>query len=163
MQNVIPSQKENSGSISGWIKSNLSLLGLMLVMVLLPFAIALFEGAYITEIVRAGIQSIEKGQWEASHALGLSRWQQMRHVVLPQAVQRILPPLAGEFINTIKNSSIVSVISIQELTFQGMELLAATRLTFEVWMTVAGLYLVVCLLLSLAVSRLENHMRRSLA
>jgi polar amino acid transport system permease protein len=125
--------------------------------------IALFEGAYITEIIRAGIQSIEKGQWEASYALGLSRWQQMRHVVLPQALQRILPPLAGEFINTIKNSSIVSVISIQELTFQGMELMAASLLTFEVWLTVAGLYLVVCLLLSLAVSRLETRMRRSLA
>ena len=125
--------------------------------------IALFEGAYITEIIRAGIQSIEKGQWEASYALGLSWWQQMRHVVLPQALQRILPPLAGEFINTIKNSSIVSVISIQELTFQGMELMAASLLTFEVWLTVAGLYLVVCLLLSLAVSRLETRMGRSTA
>lgn len=125
--------------------------------------IALFEGAYITEIVRAGIESIEKGQWEASYALGLSWWQQMRHVILPQAVQRILPPMAGEFINTIKNSSIVSVISIQELTFQGMELMAASLLTFEVWLTIAGLYLVVCLLLSLAVARLETRMRRSLA
>jgi polar amino acid transport system permease protein len=125
--------------------------------------ISLFEGAYITEIVRAGIESIEKGQWEASYALGLSWWQQMRHVVLPQAMQRILPPLAGEFINTIKNSSIVSVISIQELTFQGMELMAASLLTFEVWLTIAGLYLGVCLLLSLAVSRLETRMRRSLA
>jgi len=125
--------------------------------------IGLFEGAYITEIVRGGIQSIERGQWEASYALGLSWWQQMRHVVLPQAVQRILPPMAGEFINTIKNSSIVSVISIQELTFQGMELMAASLLTFEVWLTIAGMYLVVCLLLSLAVARLEVHMRRSLA
>jgi polar amino acid transport system permease protein len=125
--------------------------------------IALFEGAYITEIVRAGIQSIERGQWEASYALGLSWWQQMRHVILPQAVQRILPPMAGEFINTIKNSSIVSVISIQELTFQGMELMAASLLTFEVWLTIAGLYLGVCLLLSLAVARLETRMRRSLA
>ncbi len=125
--------------------------------------IALFEAAYIAEIVRAGIQSIERGQWEASYALGLSWWQQMHRVILPQALQRILPPLAGEFINTIKNSSIVSVISIQELTFQGMELMAASLLTFEVWITIAGLYLIVCLLLSLGVARLETYMRRSVA
>jgi len=74
--------------------------------------LAIFEAAYITEIVRAGIQSIEKGQWEASYALGLSRWQLMRYVILPQATQRILPPLAGQFISTIKNSAIVSATRI---------------------------------------------------
>jgi len=95
-------------------------------------ALAIYEGAYITEIIRAGIQSIEKGQWEASSALGFSRWQQMRYVIFPQALQRVLPPLAGQFISTIKDSAIVSVISIQELTFQGMELMSATFLTFEV-------------------------------
>jgi len=125
--------------------------------------IALFQSAYVTEIVRAGIQSIEKGQWEASYALGLSWWQQMCHIILPQAVQRILPPLAGEFINTIKYSSIVSVISIQELTFQGQELMAASLLTFEVLLTITGLYLVLTLLLSVGVARVETHMRRSLA
>ncbi len=123
--------------------------------------LAIFEGAYITEIVRSGIQSIEKGQWEASYALGLSRWQQMRYVILPLATQRILPPLAGQFISTIKDSAIVSVISIQELTFQGMELMAATYLTFEVWITITVLYLVMSLLLSLAVERLEIYQRRS--
>jgi len=125
--------------------------------------IALFEAAYITEIVRAGIQSIEKGQWEASYALGLSWSRQMRHVILPQAIQRILPPLAGEFINTVKNSSIVSIISIQELTFQGMELMAATYLTFEIWLTIMGMYLILTLLLSLGAARFENYIRRSLA
>jgi polar amino acid transport system permease protein len=123
--------------------------------------LALFEGAYIAEIVRAGVQSIEKGQWEASHALGLSWWQQMRYVILPQATQRILPPLAGQFISTIKDSAIVSVISIQELTFQGMELMSATYLTFEVWITVTALYFILALALSLSVERLEIHMRRS--
>jgi polar amino acid transport system permease protein len=123
--------------------------------------LALFEGAYIAEIVRAGVQSIEKGQWEASHALGLSWWQQMRYVILPQATQRILPPLAGQFISTIKDSAIVSVISIQELTFQGMELMSATYLTFEVWITVTALYFILTLALSLSVERLEIHMRRS--
>jgi polar amino acid transport system permease protein len=123
--------------------------------------LALFEGAYITEIVRAGIQSIERGQWEASCALGLSRWQQMRYIILPQATPRILPPLAGQFISTIKDSAIVSVISIQELTFQGMELMSATYLTFEVWITITGLYLMLTLSLSLVVERFEIYMRRS--
>jgi polar amino acid transport system permease protein len=124
------------------------------------FTLAVFEGAYIAEIIRAGIQSIDKGQWEASHALGLSKWQQMRYVILPQAVQRILPPLAGQFISLIKDSSIVSVISIQELTFQGMELMAATYLTFEIWITIAILYLVMTLTCSLAVQRLEIRLAR---
>lgn len=123
--------------------------------------LALFEGAYITEIVRAGIQSIERGQWEASFALGLSRWQQMLYIILPQATPRILPPLAGQFISTIKDSAIVSVISIQELTFQGMELMSATYLTFEVWITITGLYLMLTLSLSLVVERFEIYMRRS--
>jgi len=123
--------------------------------------LALFEGAYIAEIVRSGIQSIERGQWEASHALGLSWWQQMRYVILPQATQRILPPLGGQFISTIKDSAIVSVISIQELTFQGMELMSATYLTFEVWIIVTALYFILTMALSLSVERLEIHMRRS--
>lgn len=123
--------------------------------------LSIFEGAYIAEIVRAGIQSIERGQWEASSALGFSKWQQMRHVILPQAIQQILPPLAGQFISTIKDSSIVAVISIQELTFQGMELMSATYLTFEIWITITALYLILTLSCSLAVERLEIYMRRS--
>ena len=122
--------------------------------------LAIFEGAYITEIVRAGIQSIEKGQWEAGHALGLSWRHQMFDVILPQATHRILPPLAGQFISTIKDSAIVSVISIQELTFQGMELMSSTYLTFEIWITVTALYLLLTLSLSLGVGRLEMRMRK---
>ena len=85
----------------------------------------------------------------------------MRYVILPQATQRILPPLAGQFISTIKDSAIVSVISIQELTFQGMELMSATYLTFEVWITVTALYFILTVTLSLSVERLEIRMRRS--
>jgi len=124
------------------------------------FTLAIFEGAYIAEIVRAGIQSIEKEQWEAGHALGLSRRHQMFDVILPQATHRILPPLAGQFISTIKDSAIVSVISIQELTFQGMELMSATYLTFEIWITVSLLYLMLTLSLSVGVGRLEVRMRK---
>jgi len=123
-------------------------------------ALALYEGAYITEIVRAGIQSVDKGQWEAALSVGLSPFKRMRLVIFPQALTRILPPLAGQFISTIKDSSIISVISIQELTFQGMELMAAALITFEVWITVMLLYLVVCLACSLAVAMLEERLGR---
>ncbi|MDJ0912500.1 MAG: amino acid ABC transporter permease [Desulfobacterales bacterium] len=124
--------------------------------------LAIFEGAYITEIVRSGIQSIDRGQWEASYALGLSWWKQMRYIILPQAYQRILPPLAGQFISLIKDSSIVSVISIQELTFQGTELMTGTLLTMEIWITITLLYLALTLPCSLLVERLEKFMARSL-
>jgi polar amino acid transport system permease protein len=84
----------------------------------------------------------------------------MRHILLPQAVRRILPPLAGQFISTIKDSAIVSVISIQELTFQAMDLMASTFLNFEIWITVALIYLGLTLPCSLAVDRLERAMSR---
>jgi polar amino acid transport system permease protein len=122
--------------------------------------VAVFQGAYITEIVRAGIQSINKGQWEAAQALGLSWWQQMYDIVMPQAIKRVLPALANEFINTIKYSAIVSVISIQELTFQGMQVMAATQVTIEIWLTITVMYLVLCLILSFGVQWLERYLAR---
>ena len=125
------------------------------------FTIAVFQGSYITEIVRAGIQSISKGQWEASYALGLSWRQQMTYIILPQALRRVLPPLANEFINTLKYSAIVSDISIQELTFQAMQVMAATYVTIEIWLTVTVIYLVMCMTLSLGVQWLERRMARS--
>ena len=127
------------------------------------FTLAIFEGAYITEIVRAGIESVEKGQWEASHALGLSKYHSMRHIILPQAMQRLLPALAGQFISLIKDSAIVSVISIQELSYQGTQLMASTYMTIEIWITIAALYLVMTLTFSLGVSKLETYMARSQA
>lgn len=123
--------------------------------------LALYEASYITEIIRSGIQSIERGQWEAAHALGLSPWQRMRHVILPQAMRRVLPPMTGQFISTIKDSAIVSVISIQELTFQGMELMAATYRTYEIWITITLLYLALTLSLSLVARKLELKLERS--
>ncbi|MFO7818325.1 MAG: amino acid ABC transporter permease [Desulfovibrionales bacterium] len=120
--------------------------------------LALYEGAYIAEIVRGGIQSIDRGQWEAGASLGLTRWQQLRKIILPQTFERILPPLAGQFISTIKDSAIVSLISIQELTFQGMELMAATYRTFEIWITVTALYFLLTFTCSMAVSWLERYL-----
>ena len=122
------------------------------------FTVALFQGAYIAEIVRAGIQSIDNEQWEASAALGLTWLQQMRFIVLPQAARRVLPPLANEFINTIKYSSIVSIISIQELTFQGMQVMSSTQRTNEVWLTISLMYFLLCFAVSLVARRLEISM-----
>ncbi|MEF2232032.1 MAG: amino acid ABC transporter permease [Pseudodesulfovibrio sp.] len=122
--------------------------------------LALFEGAYIAEIVRAGVESVETGQWEASTALGMSRGQALRHVVLPQALTRMLPALAGQFISIVKDSAIVSVISIEELTFQGQQIMTTTYLSFEVWITVFVLYFVLTFLCSLAVRRLELGLKR---
>lgn len=123
--------------------------------------LALFQGAYIAEIVRAGIQAIDTGQSEAGKSLGLTRWKTMRLIILPQAVRIMLPPLANEFINTIKWSSIVSIISIQELTFQGLQVMASTQATIEVWLTISLMYLLLCLSLSLVVRRIEVYLRRS--
>lgn len=122
--------------------------------------LAIFEGAYITEIVRSGIESIEKNQWEGALALGLSRWHTLRLVILPQAVLRLLPALAGQWISLIKDSSIVSIISIQELSYQGTQLMASTYLTIETWITVMGMYLTLTLTLSLFVSWIEARMAR---
>ena len=118
--------------------------------------LALFQGAYIAEIVRAGIEAVDTGQWEAGKSLGLTNPQLLRHIILPQATRIMLPPLAGEFINTIKWSSIISIISIQELTFQGLQVMASTQATIEVWLTISAMYLALCLSLSLFVRRLER-------
>lgn len=119
--------------------------------------LAVFESAYIAEIIRAGIQSLDRSQWEAATALGLTRSQCLRHVILPQAFSRILPPLAGQLISLVKDSAIVSVISIEELTYQGTQLMASTYMTIEVWLTVAVLYFVLTFPCSWMVSRMERR------
>lgn len=120
-------------------------------------ALALFAGAYVAEIVRAGIQAIPKGQAEASRSLGMSAFQTMREVILPQAFKKILPPLSGQFISLIKDSSLISVIAITELTKSGREIVSSTFATFEVWLVVAAMYLLITSVLSQIVYYLERR------
>ncbi|MGB9730846.1 MULTISPECIES: amino acid ABC transporter permease [Calditerrivibrio] len=124
-------------------------------------ALAIFAGAYIAEIVRAGIQSIPKGQMEASRSLGMNYFQAMRYVILPQALKRTLPPMAGQFISLIKDSSLVSVISITDLTKAGREIVSSTFSPFEVWFVVAVMYLILTSGLSFLVQILERRLAAS--
>ncbi|MGB5836137.1 MAG: amino acid ABC transporter permease [Albidovulum sp.] len=119
--------------------------------------LALFESAFVGEIVRAGIQSVPAGQHEAARSIGMTRLQELRYIVLPQAFKKVVPPLANQFISLIKDSSIISLISVQELTYKTVELVASTRLIFEAWITTAGFYFVVCFSLSMLFRRLERE------
>ncbi|MGQ0618880.1 MAG: amino acid ABC transporter permease [Panacagrimonas sp.] len=121
-------------------------------------ALAVFTGAYVAEIVRGGIESVPRGQTEAARSLGMSAAQAMRYIVLPQALRKTLPSLAGQFINLIKDSSLVSVMALTDLTKAGREVVSSTFSPFEVWFCVAGLYLVLTGLLSWAVRKLERRM-----
>lgn len=123
--------------------------------------LSVYEGAYMAEIIRAGIQSVERGQREAAYALGLSRPDQYRFVILPQALKKISPALAGQFISAIKDSAIVAVISVQELTFRGLELMSATFRTFEIWITITALYFLLTAGLSSIARLLEARLNRS--
>jgi len=118
-------------------------------------ALSLFEGAYASEIFRAGIVSITRGQWEGAHSLGLTTFDTYRYVILPQAIRRILPPLTSQIISLIKDSALVSTIAIYDLTMQAQSLISETFLTFELWFTVAVIYLMVTVTLSLLVGYLE--------
>nr|WP_251701855.1 amino acid ABC transporter permease [Pseudomonas boanensis] len=124
-------------------------------------ALALFTGAYVGEIIRAGVQSIARGQNEAARSLGLTAGQSMRHVILPQALKRVLPPLAGQFISLVKDTSLVSVIAITELTKSGREAITTSFSTFEIWFCVAALYLLINLPLSQIANRLERRLAQS--
>lgn len=115
------------------------------------------SGAYVSEIFRAGIQAIDVGQMEAGRSLGLTWWQTMRFIILPQAFKNILPPLGNEFIAMLKDSSLVSVIGFEELTRRGQLIIAQTYGSFEIWMTVAVLYLIMTMAISRIVAFLEKR------
>ena len=121
-------------------------------------ALACFTGAYVTEIVRAGIQSIHRGQTEAARSLGMTGPQAMFYIILPQAMRRILPPLAGQFISLIKDSSLLGMIAIRELTKATREAITISLSPYEFWFTCAILYLVLTFTLSMVVQYMERKM-----
>lgn len=120
-------------------------------------SLSMMAAAYIAEIVRAGVQAVPKGQLEAGHSIGLSPLQTMRYIVLPQAIARVVPPLAGQFITLIKDSSLVALISIQELSFLAMEIAISEQRFFEVWIVTGAMYFVVCYSCALLFARLERR------
>ncbi len=121
-------------------------------------AIAICDSAFEAEIFRAGIQSVEQGQREAAMALGLSPWQRLRFVILPQAIRRVLPPLANQFIYVVKMSSLASVIGYQEITRKANELVVTVFRPLEIYTILILEYLVLILVISAAVRRLERRM-----
>ena len=120
-------------------------------------SLAFFAGAYVAEIVRAGIQSIHRGQTEAARSLGMTYAQNMRYVILPQAFRRIFPPLAGQFISLIKDSSLLGIIAIRELTKATREVVTTSLQPFELWFMCALLYLVLTFSLSMFLQYLERR------
>jgi polar amino acid transport system permease protein len=120
------------------------------------FGFVFCYGAYMSEIFRAGIQSIPKGQMEAARSLGMSYFQAMRHVILPQAIRVILPPVGNEFIALLKDSSLVSAVALADLTRRGREFMAANFDPLQVWTMIALLYLV----MTLFSARIVNYIER---
>jgi polar amino acid transport system permease protein len=120
-------------------------------------SLACFTGAYVTEIVRAGIQSIGRGQMEAARSLGMSYPQAMRYIIMPQAMRQILPPLAGQFISLIKDSSLLGIIAVRELTKATREVITTQLNPFEMFFLAAALYLMLTFTLSMFVQYLERR------
>ena len=119
--------------------------------------LAFFSGAYIAEIIRAGIESVGQSQLESARAIGLTRAQTYRHVIFPQALRQILPPLAGQFVSLVKDSSLLSIISISELTWNAESVSAMTYSTLESYLPLAAGYLVLTLPISLWTRHLERR------
>lgn len=120
-------------------------------------ALSLFEGAYASEIIRGGINSIAKGQWESAYSLGLSTIDTYFFIILPQTIKQILPPLTNQAVSLIKDSALVSTIAIYDLTMAGQAIVSQTFLTFEIWFTVAFMYLVMTVSISAFVHYLEKR------
>ena len=118
--------------------------------------LALFEGAYASEIIRAGIISVPEGQWEAALSLGLSRYYTFRRVILPQAIRIMLPPLTSQMVSLVKDSALVSTIAVYDITMRGQEIMAETYLVFEIWLAIALIYLGVTSTLSMVTRFMEK-------
>ena len=120
--------------------------------------LAFFEGSFAAEIIRGGIQGVDRGQFEAGDAAGLTTYDKYRYIIVPQSMPLILPPLTGLLISLIKHSAIVSVIAVSELTTTGLNLISDTFMAFEVWFIIAGIYLTLTITLSIGVGQLEKKL-----
>lgn len=125
-------------------------------------ALGLYQAAYIAEIARGALESVPAGQWDAGYALGFSRGQVLLHIILPQGMRLGLPALTGQCISTFKESALASLISLPDLTFESLEIMATTLLTFEVWICAAFLYLMIGICCALPGWLLERHFSRTL-
>jgi polar amino acid transport system permease protein len=121
--------------------------------------LGVYSGAYVSEIVRGAIQSIDRGQMEAARSIGLSSSQAMQSVILPQAVVRMIPPLGNEFIALIKNSALVSLLTIHDLMHEGQKIISVSYRSLEVYLAIAVLYFVLTGITTLALRKLEQHLK----
>ncbi len=119
--------------------------------------VGIISAAYIAEIIRSGLENIDKGQWEAAKTLGLSRFDTYRFVIAPQVIKQTAPMLAGQLISLIKDTSIISLISIQEMTFVSSEMTSSSGYLFEIWLIVGACYFFLCFSLSRLFKRLEQN------
>ena len=121
--------------------------------------LGVYSGAYVSEIVRGSIQSVDRGQMEAARSIGMSAAQAMRSVILPQALVRMLPPLGNEFIALIKNSALVSLLTIHDLMHEGQKIISVSYRSLEVYLAVAVIYFVLTGVTTMALGRLELRLR----
>ncbi|CUH27497.1 putative amino-acid permease protein YxeN [Jannaschia seosinensis] len=146
--------------VAGWNRTGLPQIGMRDFPLLwrAVTALVIAYSAFIAEVFRAGLQSVDRGQIEAAQALGLKRWHRFRHVVMPQAIRTILPPLGNDFIALVKDSSLVSVVGVLDIAQLGKVTAAGNFRYFETYNIVALLYLTMTILLSLGLRRLERRM-----
>jgi len=123
--------------------------------------LSLYTGAFYAEIIRGGVNSIERGQWDAARAIGMRRGQVMRHVILPQAVKRMIPPFMNQSIIQLKNTSLVSTIAVADLLYEGTIITAATYRPLEVYTMVAIIYFIVLFPLTIAAQQVERRLARA--
>ena len=123
--------------------------------------LSLYTGAFYAEIIRGGVNSIERGQWDAARAIGMRRRQVMRWVILPQAIKRMIPPFMNQSIIQLKNTSLVSTIAVADLLYQGTIITAATYRSLEVYTMVAVIYFLVLFPLTLAAQQVERRLARA--
>ncbi len=119
--------------------------------------LAVYHSALISEILRAGINAVAQGQWEAAKSIGMNKTQMYRYIILPQSIRFMLPPMTGEVVHMVKSSAIVSVIAVAELTTLGQNIISDTYMAFEIWFTIAIIYMIVILILSIGASQVEKR------